>query len=309
MSERAALVALVKATRAYMKYHEEKFYGGMGMKPTGLWPAIAAAEQVLAASRGDATCPTCKRDRIHMYPQSPMGDIAPDESRCLDPFHVERGSSTSSRTRQDENTRGRTYPVCQTCGGRGQIPFGQWQQGEQPTMRPCPECAPPLTARDRGVCVARGTLVLTRDNFIEVDGRTLHSARGRDIEYLHGQQVELVLRPISPLEAGRRPERPTMSDKQIVRRRVGKITPRLVDEGDELHGWVTDSDAKLLEACVESADLLTSLYYGGPDPETRETQCRGCGQWGKHRDEIEHTYSCPVLAFQTARQALRAGLR
>jgi len=41
------LKALINSAEAYMKYHEEKFYSGMNVKLTGLWPAIERAKRAL----------------------------------------------------------------------------------------------------------------------------------------------------------------------------------------------------------------------------------------------------------------------
>lgn len=42
----AALTKFVESAESYMKYHEEKFYYDLPVKPTGLWPAINTARKV-----------------------------------------------------------------------------------------------------------------------------------------------------------------------------------------------------------------------------------------------------------------------
>lgn len=45
---RDALQVLIEAAEAYQRYHDEKFYQGAALVPTGLRPAIAAARKALA---------------------------------------------------------------------------------------------------------------------------------------------------------------------------------------------------------------------------------------------------------------------
>ena len=49
---RSGLLDFAAAAEAYMRYHAEKFYGGLGSTaPTGLWPAILAARDKIAYFR------------------------------------------------------------------------------------------------------------------------------------------------------------------------------------------------------------------------------------------------------------------
>jgi hypothetical protein len=47
---RAALEALIEDAERYQRYHDEKFYPGAGIAPTGMRPAIAAARRALSES-------------------------------------------------------------------------------------------------------------------------------------------------------------------------------------------------------------------------------------------------------------------
>jgi hypothetical protein len=45
----SALEELIYAAEAYQRYHDEKFYAGLEVKPTGLRPAIEKAREALKA--------------------------------------------------------------------------------------------------------------------------------------------------------------------------------------------------------------------------------------------------------------------
>ena len=50
--ENVALKELADTAEAYMKYHTEKFYSDLGVKPTGLWPAIKKARARISKEEG-----------------------------------------------------------------------------------------------------------------------------------------------------------------------------------------------------------------------------------------------------------------